>query len=84
VSKTDDVHPRDRCPDCGRPLAVVLEGATGAGLPARFVWCARHERLWVQVAGSFAPVVSRHARLLAREVLRLKGLLAQDPERRAN
>jgi hypothetical protein len=90
VSEKLDQHPRDRsgdrdrCPACGRPRVVVLEGASRDGLPARFGWCPRHDAFWVQVGPSLAPVGGRHSRLLAREVLRLKGLLAQDPERRAS
>jgi hypothetical protein len=67
---------RDRCPDCGRPFATLLEGTSSDGSPARFVWCPRCERVWVQAGGGQNPVVSRHARLLAREILRLKAQLA--------
>jgi hypothetical protein len=74
----DRTGDRDRCPYCGRPFVVVLEGASSDGGPARFVWCAAHDGVWVQAEGSQVPVVSRHARLLAREILRLRALVPPD------
>ena len=59
---------------------IGIEGTSSDGGPARFVWCPRCERAWVQAGGGQNPVVSRHARLLAREILRLKAQLAAAPD----
>jgi len=59
------------CPARRRPFVPVLVGRTGGW----FAWCERHQALWVLAQGARQQVVNRHARQLAREVLRLRALL---------
>jgi hypothetical protein len=68
----------DDCPDCGRPLTLVMDVGGGPDEPGggRFLCCLVCQVLYVRAQGGRNQVASQHARVLAREVLRLKLRLA--------
>jgi hypothetical protein len=72
----------DDCPDCERPMALVLEHGGGPDAPGggRFLSCGRCLELWLRAEGGRVPLASRPARVLAREGLRLRAQLAQATE----
>jgi hypothetical protein len=67
----------DDCPDCERPMTLVL--AVGGGPEVAgggsFLYCERCRDLYVRAEGNRVPVPGRHALMLAREVLRLRAPL---------
>ena len=64
----------DHCPGCRRLMALVLEVGGGPDVAGggRFLSCWECVGLYVRAQGGRAPVDSQHARVLAREVLRLR------------
>jgi hypothetical protein len=71
----------DYCPVCwrsGEPMTRVLEVGGGPDEPGggRFLLCLVCQQLHVRAQGRRQEVASQHARVLAREVLRLKLRLA--------
>jgi hypothetical protein len=71
------------CPLCGDPVTFVLDVEPEGDDPrpevsgwARLLYCPSCVQLWAVTPVSTLQVDSRHARALAREVLRLQAQLA--------
>ena len=82
VSERPDRHPLDDCPDCGRPLALVLEVLGGPDAPGggAFRYCTGCGELYARAGDDRRRLDRRGYRMLAREVLRLRALVP--PEQR--
>ena len=77
VSERPDRQPLDDCPDCGRPLALVLEVLGGPDAPGggAFRYCTACGELYARAGGDRRRLARRGYRMLAREVLRLRALV---------
>jgi hypothetical protein len=82
MGEQDDQHPLDDCPDCGRPMALVLEVLGGPDAPGggAFRFCERCLELYARAGTDRRRLGRRAYRMLAREVLRLRALVP--PEQR--
>jgi hypothetical protein len=69
----------DDCPACERPMTHLLTVGGGPDAPGggTFLFCERCRDLWVRAEGGRRNVSSRHAFVLALEVLRLQAELAE-------
>jgi hypothetical protein len=76
-SEQDGRHPLDDCPDCGAPMALVLEVLGGPDVPGggAFRFCARCGELYARAGGDRRWLDRRAYRMLAGEVLRLRALV---------
>jgi hypothetical protein len=85
VGEQDGRHPLDDCPDCGRPLALVLEVLGGPEAPGggAFRFCEGCGELYARAGEDRRWLDRRGYRMLAKEVLRLRALVppAQRHER---
>ena len=70
----------DDCPTCERRMTHVLTvgGGPDAEGGGTFLWCERCGELWVRAQGGRRIAPSRHASVLALEVLRLRAELAAE------
>jgi hypothetical protein len=77
VSERPDRPPLDDCPDCGRPLALVLEVLGGPDAPGggAFRYCTDCGELYARAGDDRRRLDRRGYRMLAREVLRLRALV---------
>jgi hypothetical protein len=77
VSEQDDGHPLDDCPECGLPMALVLEVLGGPEAPGggAFRFCTDCGELYARAGGDRRWLDRRGYRMLAREVLRLQALV---------
>jgi hypothetical protein len=77
-----DRHPLDDCPDCGRPMALVLEVLGGPDAPGggAFRFCERCLELYARAGADRRRLARRGYRMLVREVLRLRALVPPEQQ----
>ena len=85
MSERLDRHPLDDCPDCGGPLALVLEVLGGPDAPGggAFRSCTGCGELYARAGDDRRRLDRRGYRMLAREVLRLRALVPPEHAGRA-